>query len=358
MITRQRSIIKKLCDAINPYRWIMSARNQLFENGAIKSKEFAVPTICIGNITVGGTGKTPHTEYLIELLSKRHHTAVLSRGYGRRSKGYIKADATTPMPELGDEPFQIKNKYPRIDVAVCEKRVTGIERLLDETDGIEVILLDDAYQHRYVKAGLYILLIDSSRPIWQDCVLPFGRMRESLGGIKRADIVIMTKSTGITKEEAAWCRKYIGGIKDVPVFFSHMEYGTHYPLFKEATPLGEISDCDEILLVTGIARPEALKKEIESRGAKVELLQFGDHHNFTSAELEQIATRFKEMRGASKAIITTEKDATRLLQRSNLPQVIKENIYALPIKVEFLEGEEKVFNQIIENYVTENSRNS
>lgn len=357
MIDQERDIAKVLCDIVNPYRWITAARNLLFDIGAIKSYRFQIPTICIGNITVGGTGKTPHTEYLIELLGKKFRTAVLSRGYGRKSKGYIKADVTSTMPILGDEPFQIKNKYPWIDVAVCEKRVTGIERLLEDANETEVILLDDAYQHRHVKAGLNILLIDSNRPIWQDCILPFGRMRESIGGIRRADIVIITKCNGITPQQANWCRSYMRKIKEIPVFFSSMKYGMHYPLFKEAAPFDGISLGDEILLVTGIAKPTPLKEEIARRGAKVELLQFGDHHNFTTGELEGIASRFKEMQGTRKAIITTEKDATRLLKRNDLPMIIKENIYALPIKVEILEGKEKIFNQIIVNYVTENSRN-
>lgn len=357
MIDARRGITARVCDAINPYQWITAIRNRLFDHGVIESREFHVSTICIGNITVGGTGKTPHTEYLIELLGRKFRTAVLSRGYGRRSKGYIKADDSSSMPTLGDEPFQIKNKYPDIDVAVCEKRVTGIERLLADVKDIEVILLDDAYQHRHVKAGLNILLIDSNRPIWQDCVLPFGRMRESIGGIARADIVIMTKCKELTPEQAEWCRNYIKGMKDIPVFFSAMRYGKHYPLFRETAQLDEISQCDEILLVTGIANPTPLKEEIERRGARVELMQFGDHHNFTADELKGIAARFKEMKGTRKAIITTEKDATRLQERDELPIIAKENIYVLPIKVEILEGKEKMFNQIIEDYVTENSRN-
>ena len=205
-----------------PYWLTLKCRHAFYNIGLFKSHKASVPTICVGNITVGGTGKTPHTEYLIELLCENRKIAVLSRGYGRKSKGYIKADDTTPMLLIGDEPFQIKNKYPDISVAVCEKRVTGIERLLNEEPRLDAILLDDAFQHRYVKAGLYILLIDSNRPIWQDCVLPFGRLRESLSGIKRADIVIMTKCDDITPEEQEWCRNYIKGWKDIPVFFSRM----------------------------------------------------------------------------------------------------------------------------------------
>ena len=358
MIDAKRGITATVCDAINPYRWITALRNRLFDFGVMESRSFQVPTICIGNISVGGTGKTPHTEYLINLLGRKFRTAVLSRGYGRKSKGYIKGTPATPMEIFGDEPFQIKNKFPYIDVAVCEKRTTGIERLLTEENVPEVILLDDAYQHRHVKAGMNILLIDSNRPIWQDCVLPFGRMRESLAGIRRADIAIITKCRGITTRQKEWCRNFIKRFKDIPVFFSCMEYGAHYPLFKEAAPLEEIAACDEILLVTGIARPEPLKEEIQKKGVKVEMLRFGDHHNFTTAELQGIAERFNSMKGKRKAIMTTEKDATRLVQRKDLPQCIKENIYAIPIQVEILDGENEMFNQIIENYVTENSRNS
>lgn len=358
MIDNKRGITEILVDAINPYRWVTALRNAMFDCGLLKSHAFPLPTICIGNITVGGTGKTPHTEYLIELLARKHRTAMLSRGYGRKSKGYIKACDSVPMQMLGDEPFQIKNKFPGISVAVCEKRAVGIQRLMAEEKGIEVILLDDAYQHRHVKAGLNILLIDSNRPIWQDCVLPFGRMRESLSGIRRADIAVITKCRDITPEQKNWCREYIKKKKDIPVFFSDMKYGSLYPIFEEAEPPVEIAAYDEILLVTGIAKPAPLREEIERRGARVRMMQFKDHHNFTTADFESMAARFKEIGSSKKAIITTEKDATRLLQRDDLPPSIRKNIYALPIKVEILGGEEKMFNQIIEDYVTENSRNS
>ena len=352
-----RSIARPILDALNPYRWITGIRNIMFDMGIIKSRVFPVATICIGNISVGGTGKTPHTEYLIELLRENRRIAVLSRGYGRKSKGYIRADEATPMPQIGDEPFQIKNKYPDIDVAVCEKRVTGIEKLTSEVPGLDAILLDDAYQHRYVKAGLYILLIDSNRPIWQDNVLPFGRLRESLAGIRRADIVIMTKCGNIAPEEQEWCRNYIKGWKDIPVFFSRMKYGSCYPLFKDTAP-HKADDARNVLLVTGIAKPEPLRAEIERCGKKVTMMQFGDHHNFTTADLEDIAAHFDAIEGNSKVIMTTEKDATRLQQRDDLAQNIRENIFVMPIKVEFLGDEEKMFNKIIEEYVTENSRDS
>ena len=257
MIEKKRGFLKKICDIANPYSWITTTRNRLFDCGLIKSHIFSIPTICIGNISVGGTGKTPHTEYLVRLLKEKFHTAVLSRGYGRKSKGYILAQENTPMSIIGDEPFQIKSKFKHdINVAVCEKRVIGIEKLTKDAEETEVILLDDAFQHRHVKAGLNILLIDSSHPIWQDCILPFGRMRESENGIRRADIAIITKCKNLTDEEKNFCRNHIKKIKDIPVFFSRMRYGELYPLF--GCYKKEISQETDVLLVTGIARPEPL----------------------------------------------------------------------------------------------------
>lgn len=351
----KRSILRKLTDSLNPYAWIMAARNRAFDTGIIKSREFAIPTICIGNISVGGTGKTPHTEYIARLLGKRYHIAVLSRGYGRKSKGYIKADRNSTMQQIGDEPFQIKNKFNEIDVAVCEKRVNGIEQLMKEERDIQAILLDDAFQHRHVKAGLNILLIDSNRPIWNDCVMPFGRLRERISGIRRADIVIMTKCKEMTAEQITNCREFIGRYKNIPVYFSTIKYGNLYHLFNTGEH-PEMQPGSNVLLVTGIAKPQPLKAEIENHGANVTLMQYGDHHNFSSNEFEEIAKQFEE--GGYRMIVTTEKDASRLLNREDLPQTMRDNTYVMPIEMEILNGEEKLFNQNIYNYVTENSRNS
>lgn len=359
MIDRKRGILRAFLDAINPYAWITAARNRAFDAGILKSRSYCIPTICIGNISVGGTGKTPHTEYLIRLLKEKHRIAMLSRGYGRSTKGYIKADAGSSMQQIGDEPFQIKNKFPGLSVAVCEKRVTGIDNLLAEENSLQAILLDDAYQHRYVKAGMNILLIDSNRPVWQDCILPFGRLRESIRGIRRADIAIITKCSDIPQEKQQWCRNYIGRIKEIPVFFSTMKYGEPYPVFPaHAKERFEIDKGCSVLLVTGIARPTPLREEIERRGARVTLMRYADHHNFTADELQEISDRFNGTEGENKVIMTTEKDATRLLQHPAVTQSIKENLYAMPIEVEILNNEEKMFNQIIEDYVAENSRNS
>ena len=334
----------------------MGIRNKAFDAGVLDSRKFDIPTICIGNISVGGTGKTPHTEYLIRLLKGKYHIAVLSRGYGRKSKGYVKAGNASTMEQIGDEPFQIKEKFKEIDVAVCEKRVKGMEELLADNDRLQAVLLDDAFQHRYVKAGLNILLIDSNRPVWNDNVMPFGRLRESITAVKRADIVIFTKCKGITDEQKSSYRRFIKEAKNVPTYFSTVCYGKTYPLFSTADSGVETDGKDRILLVTGIANPHPLKKELEERGAKVELMQYADHHNFTKADFDNIARRF--LNGGHTKIVTTEKDATRIRQHAGALQSIYDKIFVVPIEVEFLDGEEKLFNQNIYNYVTENSRNS
>ena len=334
----------------------MLARNRAFDAGLLKSRSFNVPTICVGNISVGGTGKTPHIEYIIRLLINKSSIAVLSRGYGRKTKGYIKADAQTTMEQIGDEPFQIKEKFKEVDVAVCEKRVKGIEQITNSNKALQTILLDDAFQHRYIKAGLNILLIDSNRPIWHDYVLPFGRLREDIAGIERADIAILTKCKDITDEQKEICRRYIRKRKDIPVYFSTVCYGEPYPLFGNTAQNGKIEKGSRVLLVTGIANPQPLKTEIEERGAVVEIMQYGDHHNFSDADLKNIAERFS--RGEFTIIVTTEKDATRIKHHKELQQVIRDNIYALPIEVIFLDKDEEMFNNNIYDYVTKNSRNS
>ena len=347
--------MRKLTDCINPYAWVMARRNRAFDTGVLKSREFGIPSICVGNISVGGTGKTPHIEYITRLLKDEFRIAVLSRGYGRKSKGYIKADSHSTMQQIGDEPFQIKNKFKEIDVAVCEKRVYGIEQLTKENRELQVILLDDAFQHRHVKAGLNILLIDSNRPVWNDCVMPFGRLRERISGIRRADIVIMTKCREMTEEQMTACREFIGRYRNIPVYFSSIKYGNLYHLHDTAKTV-EITTESKVLLVTGIAKPQPLKAEIESRGASVTLMQYGDHHNFSSAEFEEISRKFQN--GDFDMIVTTEKDASRLLNREELPQAMHDNTYVMPIEMEILNKEGKMFNQNIYNYVTENSRNS
>lgn len=341
-------------DYMNPYCWVTALRNFAFDRNWLSSKKFGLPVVSVGNLTVGGTGKTPHIEYIIDLLKGEYRIATLSRGYKRATKGYVKAVAGCAASLVGDEPAQIKNKFPEITVAVDEKRVDGIEHLLRESPKPDVVLLDDAFQHRYVTPGLSIVLVDSNRPVWNDNVLPFGHLREHFCGIRRADVIVVTKcprnmQDGLKRH----FRDNLRQKSDAPVFFSTVCYGRPRALFDAMLPQCTIGEGTDVLLLTGIARPEPLKRELEGRGAKVTLMQFADHHNFSSAELDKVAEKFASLPSENKIIITTEKDAERITGRNDLPYIIKEKCYCLPISVRIME-EEKMFNQIIIDYVRKN----
>lgn len=313
------------------YGLVVSIRNLMFDVGMLKSKTFPLPVICVGNITVGGTGKTPHTEYLIRLLSKDHQVAVLSRGYKRKSEGYVLATKDTPMAEIGDEPYQMKQKYPQIHMAVDKDRCHGIEQLMQKTvkPQSDVVILDDAYQHRYVKAGLNILLMDYHRLIHLDKLLPAGRLREPMSGSQRADIVIITKCPRDIK-----LMDRIGIERSINLKNWQKIFFTTYKYPDQMKGLGK-----NPLLVTGIASPQQMVYDLQKIVPTFELMSFPDHHNFTEQDINAIRTR-----AAGRTILTTEKDATRLHGLDNMK--------VIPIEVEFIEGKEK-FDKMIKNYVNQ-----
>ena len=258
-------------------------RNLLFDVGWLHEERFPLPVICIGNLTVGGTGKTPHTEYLIRLLQNSFRLAVLSRGYKRKSKGFVLASSTSRMEDIGDEPYQMARKFPAIHVAVDGDRCRGIRQLTSPQGApdTEVILLDDAFQHRYVRPGLRILLMDYHRPVECDQLLPAGRLREPASGKKRADLLIVTKCPPtLSLEECERIRQRIQLLPHQEVFFTTLAYGKLYPLFMDAPtqPLDVLKD-KEVLLVTGIASPAPLMEEVGRHAARITPLLFGDHHN-------------------------------------------------------------------------------
>ena len=350
-----------------PVSWIYGAgvwlRNKLFDWGYYKERNFNLPVICIGNLTVGGTGKTPHTEYLIRLLHKSYQVAVLSRGYKRKSKGFVLAEEQTPMHEIGDEPYQMKQKFPDIHMAVDADRCHGIEQLCKESiaTGTDVILLDDAYQHRYVKAGINILLVDYNRRITEDTLLPAGRMREPLSGKDRAHVVIITKCPRDMKQiEYSVLRNEMDLYAFQQLFFTTMDYGKLRPLFNggKEYAIQNIHPAVHILLVTGIASPEPLEEELLTVNRNVHMLAFGDHHDFTEQDMETIEQQFHQLPEGKRMIITTEKDATRLVSHPNLPKTVQPYIYVLPIEVVFLQDQQETFNKYILDYVRKNSRNS
>ncbi len=354
----------KINEWLLPLSWLyglgVKARNQLFELGVLKSRSFKTPVISVGNITVGGAGKTPHVEYLIRLLKDQHKVAVLSRGYKRKSKGFVRADKDTPMRMIGDEPFQMKQKFPDITVAVDRDRCHGIDELTDSNDkeAADVILLDDAFQHRYVKPGINILLVDYHRLIIYDKLMPAGRLREPKDGKSRADIVIITKCPADLKPiDYRVITKAMNLFPYQELFFSTIDYCPLKQLFGgEELPLEQLND-KHVLLLTGIASPKQMQEDLTAMGAKINALSYADHHQFHKKDIRRINEVFASM-AEPKMIVTTEKDAVRLEDVEDLSDEVRKSIYKLPIKVSFMLDQEEEFNHKITGYVRKNSRNS
>ena len=354
----------KINDWLLPFSWIYGSivrfRNWLFDMGLKKSKSFSIPIISVGNITVGGSGKTPHVEYLICLLHDKAKIAVLSRGYKRKSHGYVLAEESTTMPEIGDEPFQMHQKFSDIYVAVDAKRARGIENLQNDeaTKDVDVVLLDDAFQHRYVKPGINILLVDYHRLIIYDKMLPAGRLREPLSGKNRADIVIITKCPKDLKPmEFRVLTKAMDLYPFQKLYFTSIDYDTPKGVFEEKQiELDKLQDY-HVLLLTGIASPKQMEHDLKPMTKDITNLSFGDHHSFKGKDIDRINDAFESM-PEPRIIITTEKDAVRLRETEGLYEKVKSNMYELPIKVSFMLDQQDNFNEKIISYVRKNSRNS
>ena len=324
------------------YGLITGIRNFLFDIGILKSYSFAIPIIAVGNLSVGGTGKTPQIEYLIRLLSPNYKIATLSRGYKRKSKGYILADENADAELLGDEPYQMHLKFPKIKVAVDAHRKNGIEKLLALKDTPDVILLDDAFQHRKVKAGFYILLTAYNDLFCDDFILPTGSLRESKSGAKRADVIIVTKCPNdISEMEQDAIRKKIGIA--IPVYFSCIEYDDKVYNDSESKNVADIRKVDKLLLA-GIAKPNPFFAYLQA--VNDVKLHYPDHHHYTENDIKTIKDK-----ATNKLIITTEKDFVRMHK-----QQLK-SLFYLPIKNNFL-SDGANFDKTILNYVGKSSRNS
>ena len=353
----------KINEWLLPLSWLYGLgvrfRNFLFDVGILKSQDYKVPIISVGNITVGGTGKTPHVEYLAKLLKDQFKVAVLSRGYKRKSHGYVLADKDTPMRQIGDEPYQMRQKFPGITVAVDKNRRRGIARLTED-DTIDVILLDDAFQHRYVKPGINILLVDYHRLIIYDKLLPAGRLREPLPGKNRADIVIVTKCPKELKPmEYRVITRAMNLYAYQTLYFSTLEYGELRPVFpqvRSSLTLSQLSS-HNVLLLTGIASPRQLSEDLKPLVKSITPMAFADHHHFTKKDLLRLSATFEAM-PSPKVIITTEKDATRLNDAGELGDELRKAFYVIPVNIKFMLEQEDLFNQNIIGYVRKNSRNS
>lgn len=350
-----------------PFSWLYGlviwTRNALFDHGILKSVSSDIPLISVGNITVGGTGKTPHVEYLARLLKEEFRVATLSRGYKRRTRDFRIASTTSTVSEIGDEALQVKRRFPQITVAVDRKRVHGVEKLSGQSPPVEVILLDDAYQHRSIKAGLSILLIDYSRPIDRDCLLPAGMLREPASNRNRANIILITRSPeSIT---AIQRREYVnrfGLSMGQHLFFTTMHYGELTPVYpgtdeKRAHRIKGLAG--GILLVSGIANPKALRDYALSIHGNLTELSFPDHHHYRKKDLEKIAASFHELKAdcGEVLVLTTDKDAVRLREHEPDPE-LRDSMFSVPIQVFFLNSDKEAFDRQILNYVNSNKRSS
>lgn len=349
-----------------PLSWLygigVDIRNTLFDMGVLRSVSYSIPIVNVGNITVGGTGKTPHVEYLIRLLSGRYRVAVLSRGYKRKTKGYLLSSVSTTMEEIGDEPWQIKQKFPDVYVAVDADRRHGIERLLTDeaTKDVGVILLDDAYQHRYVKPGHNILLVDYHRIISDDCLLPAGRLRERASAISRASTVIVTKCP--QHINAMGFRVILSALNVKPyqqLFFSTFSYGTMRQLWGEGTLEPDMlrKDNTHVLLLSGIGNPHQMEQDVRRFVQHITPLSFPDHHYYTRRDAETIHNALLAM-PKPHIIITTEKDAARLRHLQGLSEEVRQSMYVLPIEISIMREEKDKFDKTILDYVQENTSNS
>jgi len=363
MNSNRFNIIRYLLIPFTPvYGLIVGIRNRLFDYNILGSAEFKLPIISVGNITVGGTGKTPHVEYLISLLDGEFNVATLSRGYKRKTKNFILATTNSTSNEIGDEPRQMKRKFPEIQVAVDSNRTRGVGKLMAGFQNLNLIILDDAFQHRSIKPGLSILLIDYNSPLSQDYLLPLGNLRENSHEKRRAHIILVTKCPPKIKPIQ---RRLV--VKDLNLFpyqtlyFTTVIYGELHPVFEVTPPLSKTECKNEkfrIHLVTGIANSRPLKKHLRGITPKITESKYPDHYNYSAKDLDEISSEFDKIDHDKKIIITTEKDAMRFQSMSGVNESLRRSMYYVPIGIEFLEDEGESFNNQIISYVRKNKRDS
>lgn len=346
---------KSIMDALlTPFSWGYGAgvwlRNKAFDYGLLKQEEFEVPVVSVGNITVGGTGKTPHVEYIIEALYRRYNVAVLSRGYKRKTKGFVLASDNMTPRDIGDEPYQIYRKFGNlITLAVCERRRKGIHELLRINPNINLILMDDGFQHRHVKPKVNIVLVDYNRMPFSDKLLPLGTLREPASSIvERSDMVVVTKCpTDLSLMDIRIVKKNLSLLTYQKLSFSNIRYADPVPVFPVQSPqlmsLQWLHGDDAVLCLTGIATPKPLVRYLRQFSARVKVMHFDDHHDFTRRDFTDIFRVYQSLEGKRKFIITTEKDAVRIVNNPYYPPTRRQCIYYIPMKVGFLEMEGNSF---------------
>lgn len=336
------------------YGFVVGVRNFLYNKKILKSSEFDIPTIVIGNISVGGNGKTPMVEYVLKLLKNDYKLAMLSRGYGRKTKGFREVLVDDFPNECGDEPLQIKQSFKdAVHVFVGEDRVEAITKILFKYPDIQCIVLDDAFQHRALKAGLNIVLSHHQKLFVDDHLLPYGRLREPINGIERADAIVVSKTPeDIDKASIDQIKSKLAGF-DKPVFFSKIEYQKPYPLMGSA----EDNNNRAYVLMAAIARPQVLEEYSKKNFNILGSVFFKDHHIFTSKDIEKVEQKLLSFADQNPAILTTSKDAVRLMEYFAKTNAFSFDVCVLPIACEFMEEDQQNMNQLILDYVRENTRN-
>lgn len=326
--------------------WI---RNRLYDWGWLRSVAFDRSVIVVGNLAVGGTGKSPMTEYLVRLLSPRGRLATLSRGYGRKTKGFLEVMPDDTARRSGDEPLQFKRKFPEVTVAVDEDRVHGVSRLI--RSGHDTIVLDDAYQHRALRPGLAILLFDyhaMGRPTW---LLPAGDYRDAFGERRRADVMVVTKTPpGATEAEKDRIRRRLSTKHDIPLLFAGIGYGLLTPVLPDESSRNALSHDAAVLLLTGIANPTPLYEYLSSQVSEIVHMRYADHHDYSTADIHKVVRRFGDISNPHKLIITTEKDAQRLREPAISDLMVGLPLYMVPIHLEFDPKDEATFRERVLAY--------
>lgn len=340
------------------YALVVKIRNGLYDSGVWRSVKYSRPVISVGNITAGGTGKTPHVEYLLHRLEDRYRTAMVSRGYMRKSKGYHEASEGADCFLLGDEPYQICRKHSQVTVAVDKDRCHALQQLMTLHGDLQVFVLDDAFQYRKIKPGLSILLLDYNRMVEDDHMMPYGLLREPASAKDRADVLVVSKCpSNMTPLEARQILKKVRPRPYQKLFYSTFRYGQLRGVFHTDRKIARKALCEQgasILLCTAIAEPEVLETYLKKTVKRVETLYYPDHHYMTSADVEELQRRFDALPGTSKIIVVTDKDAAKLYHNPYLTETLKEHIYCIPLKVEFLFDKVDSFDKLIDEYVAAN----
>ncbi|MFL5743777.1 MAG: tetraacyldisaccharide 4'-kinase [Niastella sp.] len=325
-------------------------RNLLYDKKILRSTGFNLPIVCIGNLSVGGTGKSPMVEWIVKYLHTNMEVAILSRGYKRRTKGYALAGSTTTALDIGDEPMQFHQKFPDVSVAVGEERIVAIPQLLHDRPNTKVVILDDAFQHRAIKAGLNIVLTNYDNLFTRDWVLPTGDLRDERRSYKRADVIVVTKCPAVlSAEEKLAFKQEIKPLPHQQLFFTTIRYGLPYHIISKKEI--SLNTATEVLLVSGIANPLPLKKYLQDATKTYYEILYGDHHIFRIDDWNEIVKRFKNIHTENKIILTTEKDAVRLIKFGQTLQDYP--IYVIPIEIQFLFNEGHQFTDIISKFITD-----